>query len=58
MMNLPNLQYTADTINGNSAIELGNINMGYGFRLEESMGALTCNIACQDLTANYISTTG
>lgn len=32
--------------------------MGYGFRLDESMGALTCNIGCQDLTANYVSTNG
>lgn len=32
--------------------------MGVGFRLDESMGSLTCNIACNDLTASYVSTTG
>ena len=57
-VNLPNFKYSADTTEGNSAIELGNISMGYGFRVEESMGSLTCNIACGDLTASYVSTIG
>ena len=57
-MNLPNFQYTADSTEGHSAIEFGNITMGYGVRVEELMGALTCNIACEDLTANYVLTNG
>lgn len=58
MVNLPNFQYTADSTEDHSAIELGNINMGYGVRVDEVMGALTCNIACEDLTANYVLTNG
>ena len=57
-VNLPNFQYTANSIDGNSSIELGNITMGYGIQVQESMGALTCNIACGDLTASYVSTIG
>lgn len=57
-MNLPNFTYTADTTEGHSAIELGNITMGNGIRVEEVMGALTCNIGCGDLTASYVSTIG
>lgn len=30
--------------------------MGAGFRLDDSMGSLTCNIGCSDLTASYVST--
>lgn len=57
-MSLPNFQYTADSREGNSSIEFGNITMGNGIRLQESMGALTCDIGCGDLTASYVSTIG
>lgn len=58
MVNLPNFQYTANTTEGTSTIELGNISMGYGVRVQESMGALTCDVGCEGLTANYVSTIG
>lgn len=57
-VNLPNFKYAADTTEGSTAIEFGNINMGRGIKVQESMGALTCDIGCGDLTANYVSTTG
>lgn len=55
---LPDFSYYANTTRGDYSIELGNISMGAGFRLDESMGSLTCNIACADLTAGYVSTSG
>lgn len=57
-VNLPNFTYSADTTEGRSSIQMGNITMGYGVWVEEQMGALTCNIACGDLTASYVSTIG
>lgn len=57
-VSLPNFQYTADVRKGNSSIEFGNITMGKGIRLQELMGALTCDIGCGDLTASYVSTIG
>ena len=57
-MNLPNFTYYANSERGDYTIALGNIDMGAGFRVDESMGSLTCNIGCQDLTANYVSTIG
>lgn len=57
-VNLPNFTYYANSERGDYTIALGNIDMGAGFRVDESMGSLTCNIGCQDLTANYVSTIG
>ena len=53
---LPNFSYYANSERGEANIALGDISMGGGFRLDESMGSLTCQIMCQDLTATYVST--
>lgn len=57
-MNLPDFTYYANSERGDSTIELGNISMGAGFRVDESMGSLTCEVKCAGLTANYVSTSG